>query len=67
MDKNLSAMKEILNNEEIGIIADALLNKINRYNKAEALVSDRKACMAIAEAKGKLYEVFQKVNSMQED
>ena len=60
-------MKETFNKQEIDIIVTALMHEMERYNKAMDFVSDTKASEAIAEAKHRVYEVFNKAISFTED
>ena len=56
-----------LSNEAIGIVSDALLHEMERYNQAAALVTDATAKQAIEDAKHRVYGVFTTINQFLED
>ena len=58
---------EGFNKEEIDIIVTALLHEIGRYNTALIMIADDDATAAVENAKHKVFEVFDKVNSFSED
>lgn len=61
------AIADTLSNEAIEMISDALLHEMERYNQAEALVTDTTAKKAIEDARHRVYEVLQTINQFLEE
>lgn len=53
--------------KEIDIIVTALLHEMERYNTVLTMIADDDATAAVENAKHKVFEVFNKVNSFTED
>lgn len=47
-----------LKNKDLGLILDALLHEIERYNSAEALITDPETRSAINKGKQKVYNIY---------
>lgn len=58
---------EGFNKDEIDIIVTALLHEMERYNTVLTMIADDDATAAVENAKHKVFEVFNKVNSFTED